>query len=139
MKGNLVHVFLNISEKTISFPFYKKCLGLLGYKVEFEDENNLGLNNGQTEIWLREAYGSDKSCKFDRRNVGINHLAFRVKRKEEVDTFYETFLKSNKISTLFDSPRIFPDFTDDYYAVYFEDPDGIKLEVTCYTFEFPIT
>lgn len=132
MKPNLVHVFLNVTDKSISFPFYKDILGNLGYEVEFEDNDNLGMNNGQTEIWLRPSYSSDPQ-KFDRRAVGINHLAFRVETTEEVDRFVREIILPKGMRVLFDSPKTFPAFTKDYYAVYFEDPDGIKIEVCCYT------
>jgi len=133
MKGNLQHIFLNVADPMLSFPFYIEFMGLLGYKIEFLSTEELGLNNGSNEIWLRKA---SHSGNFDRNLVGINHIAFRVSSKDEVEEFCERFIKKNHISTLFNSPRIFDSFTEDYYAVYFEDPDGIKLEITSYTFEF---
>ena len=40
------------------------------------------------------------------------------------------FLKKNKINTLYNTLKKFPEYKKDYYAVFFEDPDKIKLEVT---------
>lgn len=133
MNGNLQHIFLNVSNPKISFPFYIEFMGLLGYNIEFQGEKELGLNNGVNEVWLRKAA---RASNFDRNSVGINHIAFRVPLKDEVDEFNEQFIVKNGLSTMFNSLKIFESFTSDYYAVYFEDPDGIKLEVTSYTFDF---
>jgi hypothetical protein len=35
----------------------------------------------------------------------------------------------NKIKVLYDGPKEYPDYSNGYYAVYFEDPDRIKLEL----------
>jgi len=43
-----------------------------------------------------------------------------------VDELYE-FLKKEKI-TVVDPPADYPDYGEGYYAVYFLDPDGMKLE-----------
>ena len=46
-----------------------------------------------------------------------------------MDRFHKEFLKPRKIKTLYSTPKKFPEYTKDYYAVFFEDPDRIKLEV----------
>lgn len=125
-KGNLVHVYLNVSNPNLSFSFYKQVLGYLGYEIEYEDEENLGLNNGSSEVWLRVTTGSSR---FDRADTGINHLAFEVASQEEVEKFVERIITPNRIPLLYDSPKIFEMFNKRYYAAYFEDPDGIKVEV----------
>ena len=60
----------------------------------------------------------------------LTKASFKVNSKEDVDTFTKEFLNKNKIKTLYNTPRLFPEYTKDYYAVFFEDPDRIKLEVT---------
>ena len=30
------------------------------------------------------------------------------------------------------SPQLYPEYAPDYYAIFFSDPDGIRLEVTNY-------
>ena len=66
---------------------------------------------------------------YHRKAPGINHIAFKVSSKDEVDKFTKEFLKPNKVPTLYDTPHLFPEYSKKYYAVYFEDPDRIKLEV----------
>lgn len=131
MKAKLQHLSLNVSEPSISFPFYKELLEWLGFReiffiqdktLAFEDENGFSL-------WLDAVEERFKTRGFHRKAVGINHLAFRVNSKEEVDRFYQEFLQPRGIKTLYQTPKAFPEYTPQYYAVFFEDPDRIKLEV----------
>ena len=64
------------------------------------------------------------------KRAGLNHVAFRVERREDVDRFRRELLLPRGIPTLYDTPREFPEYAPGYYAVFFEDPDRIKLEVT---------
>ena len=85
------------------------------------------MRNLPTDIWLKEAPKDGKS--YNRRNTGVNHIAFGVSKKADVDRFCKDFLIPRGINTLYDTPKQFPEYTKEYYAVFFEDPDGIKLEV----------
>ena len=129
IKTTFNHLQIYVSDKNRSFPFYKELLSYLGYKVVCEDESCLGMKNGPTDIWMVEVPKENKNKPFSRRNVGVNHLAFGVSKKEDVDKFCKEFLIPRKIRLLYNSPKLFPEYTDRYYAVYFEDPDKIKLEV----------
>ncbi len=129
IKTSFNHLQIYVSDKNISFPFYKELLTYLDYKVVDDDGTHLGLRNKPTDIWLKEAPKENKSKRYHRKNVGINHLAFKVSKKEDVDKFYQEFLIPRGIKTLYDTPKKFPKYTDNYYAVFFEDPDRIKLEV----------
>ena len=47
-------------------------------------------------------------------------------RRRDVDALYD-FLKANKVRVV-DAPAAYPSYGEGYYAVYFLDPDGLKLE-----------
>ena len=129
IKTSFNHLQIYVSNSKVSLPFYKNLLLYLGYKIVDEDETHLGMRNGLTDIWLKQAPSDAKIMKYSRRNVGVNHLAFGVSKKEDVDKFFREFLVLRGIKPLYNSPRAFPEYTEKYYAVYFEDPDKIKLEV----------
>lgn len=103
-------------------------LSLLGYKVK-EQWEMLEMTNGDSEIIFYETAQKYRAIKYHRKETGLNHLAFAVSSKEEVDQFVSEFLKVRNITTLYGSPKAFPQYTKGYYAVYFEDPDRIKIEV----------
>lgn len=129
MKTFLYHIHLNVSDAKISLPFYKDLFAYLEYKIIDESSEHIGVSNGSTDFWIIETEKDYKSNKFNRKNTGINHLAFRLNSKEDVDTFVKEFLKPRRIETLYDTPKAFPEYGGEYYAAFFEDPDRIKLEV----------
>lgn len=134
MNGVLEHISLNISDPKKSFPFYKDLFTFLGYEVFHESEDSLALRKaGTPDFWLSPTDEKYSGNGFHRKNTGLNHLAFTVDSKEEVDKFYNEFLKTKGIKALYDSPKFFPEYTPDYYAVYFEDPDRIKMEVNYFS------
>lgn len=73
----------------------------------------------------REAFRDDTvHC---RKPGALHHLASRARSREEVDGLY---LKIEAIgANIVEAPRIFPQHGPTYYAMFFEDPDGIKYEV----------
>lgn len=76
------HLQIYVSDKKVSFPFYKDLLTYLGYRVVDEGEEHLGMRNEPTDIWLKEVPAENKNRKYSRRNIGINHLAFSVSKKK---------------------------------------------------------
>lgn len=88
-----------------------------------------GVSDGRTDIWLVGTAPPHEAASFHRKRPGLNHLAFRVATREDVDRFHEGFLRRWGTPMLYGSPRGFPEYTPGYYAVFFEDPDRLKLEV----------
>ena len=129
IRTTLNHLQIYVSDRGASFPFYRYLLTYLWYRVVDDDGNHLGMRNETIDIWLKETPGEHRVSGYSRRNTGVNHIAFGVCKKQDVDLFCQEFLIPRSIKSLYDSPRHFPKYTETYYAVYFEDPDGIKLEV----------
>ena len=77
---------------------------------------------------LRDRYEAEQAKienKHNRYSPGLHHMAFHAESRKQVDQFYQ-FLLQNSICIL-DAPAEY-DYTAGYYAVFFADPDGIKLE-----------
>ncbi len=129
MNSVISHIYLYVSDLDKSFDFYNKLLSYLGYKNNFRQDWGFAFKKGETSIWFEKARPGHIEKGYHRKRIGLNHIAFKVGSKGEVDRFYEKFLKSNGIKTLYDTPKPFPEYTSKYYAVFFEDPDRIKLEV----------
>ena len=130
MNSFLDHIILNVSDPKVSLPFYKDFFKYLGYSIIRDDAEHItARKSGTPDFWIVTTEEKYASNAFHRKNTGINHFAFHVSSPNEVDKFSEEFLKPRGITTLYDSPKKFPEYTPDYYAVFFEDPDRIKLEV----------
>jgi predicted lactoylglutathione lyase len=59
----------------------------------------------------------------------MHYLALRAKSREDVDALHAKLKKSG--ATILDPPAEYPDYGKGYYAVFFADTDGMKLEYVC--------
>jgi len=122
------HVDLVVSSITRSLPFYTDLLGPIGYTRVGEVEGERGetiwyLSGPGTSIGLRESQ-SDQS--HDRYAVGLHHLAFEAESRAQVDEIGDR-LRTQGVE-LESEPQEYT-YQPGYYAVFFFDPDGIKLEI----------
>jgi len=124
------HVDLVVSSIERSLPFYRDLLGPLGFHRIGEVEGERGetiwyLSGPGSEIGLRAAQtGSDGP--YDRYRVGLHHLALEVSSRAAVDERAE-WLRSQG-AEIESEPQEYA-YMPGYYAVFFYDPDGIKLEL----------
>lgn len=132
MNSKVGHIFLYVADLEKSHQFYKTVLEALGYRQVVKTGINAAFNNAGTSIWLEKAPEDRISEGYHRRRVGLNHLCWRVNSKEEVDKFAEEIVKPLGAKVLYDTPKPFPEYEEGYYGVFFEEPDGIKLEVSYY-------
>jgi glyoxylase I family protein len=107
-----------------SRAFYQLVFGELGFRPAVDDGDHIIWHNGITSLGLLQA---TESGAFNRFRVGLHHLALRAARREDVDLFH-TFLQDQGIEIL-DPPAEYPQYGERYYAVFFADPDGMKLEL----------
>ena len=83
--------------------------------------------NAHFNIAIHPAHEPEHETAFNRHRVGLHHLAFRAHSRDDIDRFHE-FLLSRAVVVL-DPPREYPEYGQGYYALFFADPDGIKLEL----------
>ena len=132
IRGSLSHVDLTVADLTSSVDFYDRVLGRLGYRRM--DGVGAGAPcwaiadacGGFFTIALKPARPESKAARHDRYAPGLHHLAFHADSRADVDRFHD-FLREIG-ATVLDAPAEYG-YTPGYYAVFFADPDGIKLEV----------
>jgi len=122
------HVDLVVSSIEQSLPFYRDLLAPLGYHRVTEVEGERGetiwyLSGRGTAIGLREAQSGGA---VDRYALGLHHLAFEVPSRAVVDERAE-WLRENG-AEIESEPQEYT-YMPGYYAVFFYDPDGLKLEI----------
>lgn len=122
----LDHVDLTVTDLARSVRFYADILTALGYR-RLEQETECVWANGHLSIAIRRANDAEHGTAFNRYRVGLHHLAFRAHIRADVDLFY-AFLLDRSVEIL-DPPREYPAYGEGYYALFFADPDGIKLEL----------
>ena len=122
------HVEINVSNLSASRAFWSEILSKLGYKLTTYREQDFTLSNGEG-AYLKFVQVNNKyaSHKYNRSGVGLNHLAFEVNNRSLVDSLRQYCLDNN-ITCLYDERYPFANGGNDYYALYLEDPDRIKVE-----------
>jgi catechol 2,3-dioxygenase-like lactoylglutathione lyase family enzyme len=130
--NSLAHIEINVSNLERSKDFYLMVLAPLGWELTIDNDEFAGFKGeDNTHLFLVQTDESYVSNGFHRKQVGLNHLAFRVESKQAVDEFAD-LLRNNYIETLYtEGPKDYCQeyHMEHYYAVFFEDPDRIKLEV----------
>jgi catechol 2,3-dioxygenase-like lactoylglutathione lyase family enzyme len=115
-----------VSDFERSKAFYDKVLGYLGFELAEEYAGAAGWANGTTLFWIGEADEEGKRHPHRIGDVGFHHYAFRLGKRKDVDELY-AFLNANGVKVV-DPPTDYRSYGDGYYAVFFLDPDGLKLE-----------
>lgn len=132
--NSLAHLEINVQDLARSRAFYEVVLGKLGWKVVETQESgkSVGFKGpDKTFFYLLQAEAGYLDNAYHRKNVGLNHIAFRVENEGKVKDF-NNFLEESNIPRLYHSePKDYSSeyVTKQYLAVFFEDPDRIKLEV----------
>ncbi|PIN75240.1 bleomycin resistance protein [Candidatus Woesearchaeota archaeon CG10_big_fil_rev_8_21_14_0_10_37_12] len=127
MKATIGHIGINLSSKK-SFQFWKDLLNYLEFKIT-EDGMHFDANDGKSYLCVNVTSKKYNKEGFHRKRTGLNHLAFNVSSPKFVDQFVSEFLKPRKIQPLYGGPNEYPDYAKEYYSVYFEDYDRIKIEI----------
>jgi catechol 2,3-dioxygenase-like lactoylglutathione lyase family enzyme len=141
--GPLSHIDLSVADPDRAIPFYAALLESLGYvrlDVDLDDFRGarprracwgLGARGGPAfGIEVRPASGANRTRPVDRYAPGTHHLAFHAASPEDVDRVHRAMLAAG--ATVLDPPADYggqPGYAPGYYAAFYADPDGAKLEV----------
>lgn len=114
------HISIRVSDYEKSKAFYARLFSFLGFELSDDYGTTIGWTNGRTRYWIAPAEGR----KIHRiGDVGFHHYAFELRHRKDVDAL-QAFLEKGKVRIV--DPAA--EYYDDYYAVFFLDPDGLKLE-----------
>ncbi|MFS0784275.1 VOC family protein [Bacillus sp. 1P06AnD] len=127
-KGLIHHIEVNVSNLEKSCRFWEWLLeNELGYEMfqKWGKGRSWKLNDSylvfcQTEERYLNAH-------YHRCQTGLNHLAFHAESKEQVDAIAKQ-LEHRGIPLLYKDKHPYAG-GNGHYAVYFEDPDRIKVEI----------
>jgi glyoxylase I family protein len=126
------HVDLVVSDIDRSLSFYRELLGPLGWHGVSNTPGEHGetihyLYGPGSSIGLRQAPDPDAGLPVDRYRIGLHHLCLEVDELGRLDEAADLLHRLGARIT--DGPREFPEYRPGYQALFFEDPDGIKLEL----------
>lgn len=130
MKGTLHHIELYVKDLKQSKEFWGWLLNELGYSTYQQWKDGISYKLNDTYIVFVQVEEKYIEHDYHRKHAGLNHLAFHGESKAFVDEITEK-LKEKNVTILYLDKHPFAGGPD-YYAVFFEDPNRIKVEICAY-------
>ena len=131
MRGGFHHIDLNVSDLAAAKAVYGPLLTFLGYAQVKDDPQGCEWDKGPdgrgASLGLRLCDPVLAGHRHERYAPGLHHLAWRADSRDEVDALHALLIEHG--ITVLDAPAHHPQYSGDYYAVFFEDADGMKLEL----------
>jgi glyoxylase I family protein len=125
--GRVHHVFVNVTDMARARVFYDWLMPLLGYATGWGWDTGHGYLSPHGSYWLKVADPALSGEAFHKDRVGLCEIAFAATSRDEVDALGRS-LVARGVPVLA-PPREYPEYVPGYYAVFFSDPDGMKLEL----------
>jgi catechol 2,3-dioxygenase-like lactoylglutathione lyase family enzyme len=123
--GAIHHIDITVRDVARSTAFYARLLPRVGFRRIADAIEGPLWAGAQLEVGLQAARASSASS-HDRYSPGLHHLAFSAGTRDDVDALHRELVELGV--PVLDPPAEYPHYAPGYYAVFFADPDGIKLE-----------
>jgi glyoxylase I family protein len=123
------HIYITVSDLRQSELFYDCVMPLLGFR-----KNSFAIDGDMHIQYFNRHFGyvlrpARKLIRHDPYAPGLHHFCFRVEGERELKEIATQLLRAGISVT---EPRSYPEYAADYMAIFFSDPDGIRLEITNY-------
>src|SRR5512144_731258 len=122
------HVYVTVRDLARAERFYDDVFDVLGFRkrrAPIGGDEHVHYYNRQFGFSLRPARPGTPD--HDPYAPGLHHFCFRVLDEQEVDRAAAE-LRARGVAV--SDPRQYPEYAPDYYATFFTDPDGVRLEIT---------
>lgn len=136
MNPRLDHLQITVKSFDEAEKFYDKLMPLLGFEISKKSKGRVDAHDFDVIEYVHDniTIGINSPRKIfansdvHRRKPGsLHHLAFRANSAEEINELYPKIESIG--ANIVESPRYYPQHGEKYYALYFKDMDGIKLEI----------
>lgn len=127
MKGTLHHIELYVEDLAKTTLFWEWLLSQLGYTRYQVWDKGISFRLNETYLVFVQVEEHQKAFGYHRQRIGLNHLAFDGGSKADVDSLTKVLIQRG-IPILYQDRHPYAGGKD-YYAVYCEDPNRIKVEV----------
>lgn len=129
------HVALAVTDFERSKQFYQFLFAQIGLepivektgKPHHDPEGRIVIFKGNSYLFsLWETKKEFKERRHDRYSAGLHHLAFAAPSRESIEQLHASLVQKGE--QILDAPAEYPHYWPGYFALFFADPDGIKLE-----------
>ncbi len=138
MKPVIDHIQITVKDLKLAEKFYDQFLPIIGFdinrkvsaQIEAHDFQVIEYTNDLLAFAITSPREPFRNDSVNRRKPGaLHHLAFKADSRLEVDKAYEALVKMG--ANIVSKPKIYPEYGEHYYAVFFKDLDNIKYEIVC--------
>ncbi len=131
MNGSLSHIEIYVSNIHKTIEFWEWLLTeKFDYSIFQKWDAGISFKFEKTYIVFVQVEEKFLQSSYNRKNIGLNHLAFHCDSKDFIDELTND-LKARKFNILYSDKHPYA-AGNNIYGVYFEDPDRIKVEVIVY-------
>jgi catechol 2,3-dioxygenase-like lactoylglutathione lyase family enzyme len=127
----LGHVGLNVPDLSAAKRYYDALMPLVGFEPFFHTDDEFAYrpadNKPGTFLFF---YPATQAGGYSPERTGLQHLAFIVKRRSLVQAVHDYVVAIG--GTVIHAPQHFPQYPGHYYATFWYDEIGIKLEAVCH-------
>ena len=123
------HIYVSVKDLMRSEAFYDRVMPVLGFKkntFQNEGDRHVQYYNRHFGFVLRPA---KQATPHDPLAPGLHHFCFRVEDSGAINAIAGRFAE---LGVECSAPQLYPEYAPDYWALFFQDPDGVRLEVTNY-------
>lgn len=127
MTARIDHIIINVNDFERASHFYDWLMPKVGYAADIHEYGEMrGWTTQSGSFWIKKANAGFASDTFHKDRVGLCEIAFKGESRAQIDELARG-LEAHGAKIL-DPPREY-DYVPGYYAVFFTDPAGIKLEI----------
>lgn len=127
MRGIIHHIEIYVSNLDKTIEFWGWLLEELGYEQFQTWKQGRSWKLADSYIVFVQAEERFLDVPYHRKRVGLNHLAFYADSRKHVDEVTNQ-LKEKGVTILYENKHPYAG-GEGHYAVFFEDPDRIKVEI----------
>lgn len=127
----LGHLGVNVPDLRVARAYYGELMPLLGFELFLDHDDEFAYRPAKgkpgTYVFF---YPATVDAPYDSQRAGLQHLAFMVPTRSAVHAVHERVVQL--ASTVVHEPQVFPPYPQPYYATFWLDPFGMKLEAVCH-------
>ncbi|ETB25846.1 VOC family protein [Mycobacterium avium] len=127
----LGHLGINVPDLSVAKRYYDALMPLVGFEPFFAADDEFSYrpagNKPGTYLFF---YPAAEPHEYSAQRTGLQHLAFMVRGRSAVHAVHTHVIRIG--GTVIYPPRHFPQYPGHYYATFWYDPFGIKLEAVCH-------
>jgi catechol 2,3-dioxygenase-like lactoylglutathione lyase family enzyme len=123
------HLYIAVSDMQRAEQFYDRVFLTLGFRrnqFTIGGDSHIQYYNREFGYVIRPARDQQVHSAYA---PGLHHLCLRT---DSIDDVHACAKALRAAGVEVSDPKLYPEYAEDYVAIFFSDPDGLRLEITNY-------